>query len=127
MKYHRLYIDTDGTREMFDRITDLLHLQPTVIEGDTSDDNVFGIWMYCVDTDDQEPHFDFINVFLDITDQYMDGLKLLGIAKSDITIWLVYEYDQQCSMEFHPEEMTRIGKSGITLCIDCFQRSLNTD
>ena len=35
-----------------------------------------------------------------------------------ILFWMLYEYDQQCSMEFHSQEMKRLGESGIHLNID---------
>ena len=33
------------------------------------------------------------------------------------------EYDQQCGMEFHPQEMVRLGQNGIHLNIDCWTNS----
>jgi len=74
-----------------------------------------------VDEDDEAPYFDFINVFLDALEPKIDELLKLGVTKDDITFWLLYEYDQQCGMEFHPQEMKRLGESGIVLCIDCWQ------
>lgn len=79
------------------------------------------MWTYTVDTDDEEPYFDFINKFLDILEPKFNELNELGIDKSNITFWLLYEYDQQCGLEFHPQEMKRLGESGIVLCIDCWQ------
>lgn len=30
--------------------------------------------------------------------------------------------DQQCGMEFHPQQIKRLGESGIVMCIDCYQK-----
>lgn len=69
-----------------------------------------------------EKPIDFINVLLDILEPNFSKLKVLGIEKHDILLWLVYEYQHQCAMSFHPEEMERLGKSGIALNIDCHER-----
>lgn len=36
---------------------------------------------------------------------------------------MLYEYDQQFGMEFHPQEMERLGQNGIHLNIDCWTNS----
>jgi hypothetical protein len=124
MKYHRLHIHTDGTQETYDALTTLLHLQPMPLEINDRSQDPYGVWTYGVDTNEDDPYFDFIHVFLDALDPVMDQLQQLGIEKEAITFWLIYEYDQQCAMEFHPSEMARIGSSGIVLCIDCLQKNL---
>jgi len=123
MKYHHLNIHIDGNIDTYNGITDLLGLKPTKFEKYmTSKDtaNKYDLWTYSVETDDEEPYFDFINKFLDILEPKFEELEKLGIKKNDILIWLLYEYDQQCSMEFHPEEMKRLGESGIVMNIDCW-------
>jgi len=42
------------------------------------------------------------------------------VARNEILFWMLYEYDQQCGMEFHPQEIIRLGQSGIHLNIDCW-------
>lgn len=121
MKYHRLYIDTDNQIDTYNQITELLGIQPTKFEQKKKLDDTIDLWTYTVDTDDEEPYFDFINKFLDILEPKFNELNELGIDKSNITFWLLYEYDQQCGLEFHPQEMKRLGESGIVLCIDCWQ------
>ena len=80
-----------------------------------------GIWTYAFDEEYEAPNYDFINQFLNIIEPHFIELQNIGINKQDILIWLNYEYDQQCAMEFHPEEMKRLGESGIVMNIDCFQ------
>jgi hypothetical protein len=82
----------------------------------------YGVWIYSVEKSDGEPYYDFINLFLDILEPNFESLEKLGIKRDDISFWHLYEYDQQCGMEFMPKEMERLGKNGITLCIDCWQK-----
>jgi hypothetical protein len=49
-------------------------------------------------------------------------LKDNGISTDDITIWYMYEYKQQCNMEFWPNITKRIGELGIVLCITCWEK-----
>ncbi len=121
MKYHRLYIDTDGTIETYDKITKLLGLEPSEIDKKSKFGQPYSLWTYEVVTDDEDAYFDFINKFLDILEPRFSELETLGVTKDNILFWLLYEYDQQCAMEFHPQEMKRIGESGIHLNIDCWQ------
>jgi hypothetical protein len=123
MKYHRLYIDTNNDIETYNQITKLLGIQPTKFERKNKFDDTLDFWTHTVDTEDDEPYFDFINRFLDILEPKFNELKGFGIDKSNITFWLLYEYDQQCGLEFHPQEMKRLGESGIVMCIDCWQSS----
>ncbi len=120
MKYHRLHIDTDGTVDTYNKITQLLGLQPTPVDTESKFANAYSLWTYEVDTDQDDDYFDFINKFLDILDPKFADLEKLGVTKENILFWLLYEYDQQCAMEFHPQEMARLGQSGIHLNIDCW-------
>ncbi len=124
MKYYRLFINTDNRVETFDKLTEVLGHQPTIFENNKRPDEKYSTWTYCIDENEEEdkPSFDFINKFLDIIEPKFKELENLGIKKSHITFWLNYEYFQQCSLEFHPQEMKRLGASGIILCIDCFER-----
>ena len=45
----------------------------------------------------------------------------------NISIWCLYEYDEQCNMEFQPNELKRLGDAGITLCISCWRRGDNIE
>ena len=121
MVYNRLSINTDNTLKTYNEITKLLGLTPEFEKKDKFG-NVYNVWNYSVETNDEEPYFDFINYFLDILEPNFKNLEKLGIQKNDISFWHLYEYDQQCSMEFHPQEMKRLGECGITLCIDCWEK-----
>jgi len=51
-----------------------------------------------------------------------DLLSKRGIEKPYISIFMLYEYDGQCNMEFRPEDMKRIGEHGIGFCISCWEK-----
>ena len=123
MKYYRISISTDRTVETYNRISDLLDVQPMEDTFDIGSNNHYSVWTYSKEENenDEGPYFDFINRFLDLLEPRFEQLEKLGIKRSDISFWYLYEYDQQCGMEFHPQEMKRLGESGITLCIDCWQ------
>lgn len=123
MKYYRISISTDKTVETYNKITGLLAVKPMEDERDDGLDNQYSVWTHSREENDSldEPYFDFINEFLDLLEPRFQQLEELGVKRSDISFWYLYEYDQQCGMEFHPKEMKRLGESGITLCIDCWQ------
>lgn len=127
MKYLDLSIYTDDTEETYNKITRLLGVEPKPVDLESKfnkrpNSKPYGVWRYQVIEKDEGPYFDFINVFLDILDPHYSSLEKLGIERDDIIFWYLYEYDQQCNMEFHPSKMKRLGESGIALCISCWQQ-----
>ena len=121
MKYHRLIIDTNGTIDNYDKISQILGLEPAAIDSDSEFAQTYSTWTYEVDVADEDKNFDFINNFLDILEPKFADLEIIGVKRNNILFWLLYEYDQQCSMEFHAQEMKRLGESGIYLNIDCWE------
>lgn len=123
MKYYNLYIDFEPSWNTYNKITDILNLKPFKHAKSKFDKNdAPSTWHYQLVENEVDQPIDFINYFLDILDPNFSKLKLLGIGKSNILFWLVYEYQHQCSMEFHAQEMNRLGKTGIGLNIDCAER-----
>lgn len=106
--------------ETYNSVTKLLEIQPTEKKEDKNSPDCYGSWMYTVTETDTDPYFDFINSFLDLLEPKFADLEKLGVTKDKILFWLLYEYDQQCGMEFRPQEMARLGQSGIHLNIDCW-------
>jgi hypothetical protein len=92
-------------------------------------DNIMGIksgqhpvWILeVVEKEDDEPVF-FIDYFLSVLEGKYEQLEQIGIARDDIVIWMLYEYDGQCNMEFSPDELKRLGERGIRLCISCWEK-----
>ena len=115
MKYHILSITTDSTEETYNRISNLLGLEPKAVDKNTKDDSLYSLWEYEVITNEEDEYFNFINNFLDILNPKLIDLEKLGVIKENILFWLLYEYNQQCAMEFNPQEIKRLGESGIHL------------
>ncbi len=67
-------------------------------------------------------YFNFIDYFLNILDGNLVLLEDMGITRDNIAIWMLYEYEDQCNLEFRPDEMRRMGEVGITLCISCWEK-----
>lgn len=70
---------------------------------------------------EEDEYINFIDYFLSVLEGKYDRLKEIGITRNDISIWILYEYEGQCNMEFSPDEMKRLGEEGITLCISCWE------
>lgn len=59
--------------------------------------------------------------FMSILDGKFQALHEVGIQRSNIVIYMTYEYDVQCNMEFLPEELLLLGQNGIVLAVSCYQ------
>lgn len=71
---------------------------------------------------EEGPYVDYIEYFLDLLEGNYDKLALLGVERNDISIWLLYEYDEQCNMEFLSHNLKRMGENEIGLCVSCWQK-----
>jgi hypothetical protein len=121
MKYYlRLDILTDNTIDTYNKITNILGWTPTQLGIEKHLDTRYSVWSYSVDIGEADPYFDFINIFLDRLEPKFINLEKLGVTKDNITFWLLYEYDQQCNLEFDPQRLKRLGDNGISLCISCW-------
>jgi hypothetical protein len=120
MKYYQLFIRFESSLQTYNAISEILKLKPTEDKPSKFSSEIPDLWFYRVEENEEEgKSFDFINKFLEIIEPNYIELSKLGVTKKDILFWLVYEYDQQCALEFHPQEMLRLGESGIHLNIDC--------
>jgi len=117
--YDKLQIAFDPSVETYNRLTTILGVQPNDNYSNFPD-NIPSSWTYEVIDDKTDEYFDFINVFLDLLETKYSDLEKLNIKRNDISIWLLYEYDQQCNMEFDPQRLKRLGENGITFCISCW-------
>jgi len=68
----------------------------------------------------ENTYTNFIDYFLGILEGKYDKLRKIGITKEEISIWMIYEYDEQCNMEFAPSDMKKLGDSGISFCVSCY-------
>ena len=81
-----------------------------------------GAWFYETTQHEDGSSYCFVDDFLSILKGKYEQLEEIGVFRNAISFWLLYEYDQQCNLEFSPKEMTKIGREGITLCISCWEK-----
>ena len=66
--------------------------------GDSDDDTEIG-WSLIIEED--SPAFTVaLNLFIDLIGKNLTKLNEIGISVDMITFWYLYEYEQQCNMEF---------------------------
>lgn len=118
--YDSLQINFTPSNETYDLITEIIGVKPTDRGFEKIRQESPNTWTYQVIEEQNDPFYDFINRFLDLLENKYDKLAEIGIKRSDISFWYLYEYDQQCNMEFDPTRLKRLGENGITLCISCW-------
>lgn len=102
-----------NTEEIFyETVSSIVELQPKNYK--------FG-WSYEIVFEKLEDCFNIIAKLLDSLEGKYEELQKLGITNNDISIWVIYAYNNQCNMEFDPKTLERLGKRGITLCITCYE------
>lgn len=87
-------------------------------------------WIYNVDFDSYFKKYKKNNILeylISLLENNIKNIAKLGIVSSDITVWIVYEYDDQCNFEFIPNDMKRLGQLNISLCVSCYQYDKNQD
>jgi hypothetical protein len=120
MKYfYRLQIQFDASIETHERLSEIFNVRST---DNYYENKIPSEWNYQTVKNEDDSAFDFVSVFMDIIDPHYDLLAQLGIQQSDITFWLLYEYENQCNMEFSPQQLRRLGDGGISLCISCWEK-----
>ena len=56
---------------------------------------------------------------LDLIEKNKEILFNLGVNFSESEIWMVYNYDKQCNIEFDAVLLERMGNLGLKLCVSC--------
>ncbi len=54
---------------------------------------------------------------MDLINFNMQKLKSIRIKEENIMIWFYKPYQDQCNMEFTPQDMKRMADSNVSLCI----------
>ena len=80
-----------------------------------------GHWAFELEESSTDPPTPFVDVFLGLIGDKFGFLESIGVTRDDITIWLLYEYDQQCNLEFSATDLKHVGEAGIALCVSCWQ------
>lgn len=63
-----------------------------------------------------------LDVFIDLISRNLNELREINVSPDNISFWYMYEYEQQCNMEFAPGITKGIGDLGIVFCISCWQK-----
>ena len=77
-------------------------------------------WEHDLVVKDNE-YSNFIDYFISILRGKYEKLEDIGITRDKISIWMIYEYEEQCNMEFTPEDLKKLGDNGINLCVSCYE------
>jgi len=83
-------------------------------------EQIGNMWILNIEEYENDAYFDFINYFLDILKNTYSSLELIGISKNNISVWLLYQYIDQCNLEFLPKDLKRLGDEDISLCVSCW-------
>jgi len=80
-----------------------------------------GMWDY--ELIEQEGDFgsDYVAKLLSLVAGKFNLLEDAGITRDDLSVWVLYEYRDQCNLEFEPQGLKRLGDAGVALCITCWQ------
>lgn len=125
-----LHVSAEDSQQVGEAVSALLGAEPTKFKPATlgkapsQHARIPALWTYQINEDEETgPFLDFINHCLDLLAGKYEQLAVLGAARGDILIWLNYEYQYQCAMEFDPQQLQRLGENGVHLNIDCFDRT----
>lgn len=78
------------------------------------------IWIYELEQKDNDSYIDFIWIFTNILDNKVQILESIGISRKSIKIWALYNIEDQVNLEFNSEDMLKLWKEGISLCISVY-------
>lgn len=109
--YYSLRIQTDSSKHSL--IENYLNIKSNYYQNG---------WGIEVVVDENDKYFDAINYFIDILEPNFSKLFSIGITSYDISIWILYEYEEQCNLEFNASDLQRIGNNNINLNISCWKR-----
>ena len=80
------------------------------------------IWELSID-ENNKLHASAVNYFIELLDSKMQKLP----PHTDVSLWYLYEYENQCNIEFPSVELKKLGELGVTLCISCWEKHSNVD
>lgn len=110
---HFFSLRIDAKPKQISKITNILGIEPNYPQV---------AWGYKLNVKDNS-YTNFVEYFLGVLDGKYHKLQEIGITRDDISIWMIYEYEEQCNMEFTPSDMKKLGDNGITFCISCYEAS----
>jgi len=112
MKYYSIIID-NGNSSIYPQIDEILEVKSNYPEAG---------WGLEIVEDELDDSINPILYLLSILENKYQLLENIGVSREYITIWILYEYENQCNIELTPEELKSISNSGISLCISCWEK-----
>lgn len=70
---------------------------------------------------DDDPYLNYIEYFITLIESKLTGLKKIGISESEISIWIIAEYNGQFNTEFSPSILKKLSHLGLTLCLSAYE------
>ncbi len=107
---HEFILRIDTPNENFEEVSKIFEIIPS----DTSN-----YWDYIIKNKGFLESLDEISCIVKEKFQYLEDIE---ITKNDITIWLYFEYSNQCNMEFSPKFLNILAELNMTFCVSCWER-----
>jgi hypothetical protein len=86
-----------------------------------SEDNT-AYWSTSITCSDDKEYINFIDHFRKLLEGKLKKLSYFLEGPDPITIWILYEYENQCNMEFSLKDLQDFEKMGAGLCISCWEK-----
>ena len=80
-----------------------------------------GYWECELKEGASDPPIPFVERFTALLAGKFEALEKVGVSRDDINVRVLYEYDEQCNLEFPPQDLRLLGQAGIGLCVSCWQ------
>ncbi|WP_256012517.1 hypothetical protein [Desertivirga xinjiangensis] len=108
--FYKLFIECDEQRKkMIDRLLGVSNGDPDIG------------WSLIVEEDSPDfPHA--LDAFISLISKNLAELREINVSVDEISFWYMYEYEQQCNMEFAPHITKGIGDLGIVFCVSCWEK-----
>lgn len=78
------------------------------------------IWIHELIQKEDNEYIDCIDIFSKILIDNLILLEERWIRKEDISIWLLYNFEDQCNLEFSVEQIKKVSELGLWLNISCY-------
>lgn len=101
--------------ERMSQVSKVLGVDPTEVQ--------HGYWGLEVSDEEIADGVDAVGRVLGLLDGKFEDLERIGVARSDVSIWLFVEYQGQCSLLFTAQDLCRIAEKKLDLCIECWEVS----
>ncbi len=89
----------------------LINIEPTILENHLE---------FAIDQE-SKGYWEAILYFIDFIENNIDKLQEMNVKRENMTIWILYAYENQCNLEFDARILKKLGECGVSLCISCWE------